>query len=239
MVKPTKIIVVAAGSGRRFGSPLPKQFCLLDGVPVLVRNIRNLRVNFPDETEIILVLNRDYFETWEKICNDYDFHREDKLVEGGICRAESVSNALDTIDSEFDGVIMVHDGVRPFVSRDIVYNLFSVLTEEEFYAIPAVPVSDSLRKVEKDGESLPVNRALFRAVQTPQAFPAKLLKQAYKIAKEQSLLNNFTDDASVVNYYNPKIKAVLTEGSPYNIKITNPLDLRMAETLLRCATLGE
>ena len=232
MVKKATIILVAAGSGLRFGAPLPKQFCLLNGVPVIVHCIRNLRATLHPDSWIIVVLNKDYFELWRNIASQYKFQREDFIVAGGDCRAESVANALEIIDSTFPEIIMVHDAVRPFVNSEIISRLFKALENKNSYALPVVPVTDSLREVDDKRLSFAVNRNRFRAVQTPQAFHLNTLKRAYSIAREDYRFSDFTDDASVVERCLPENECILTEGSPYNLKITNPLDLKIAEVIL-------
>lgn len=232
MVKPTYAIIVAAGSGRRFGSPLPKQFCMLGGKPVLAHTIDKLKAALPDETKIVLVLNPDYYVLWEEIAGTFRCTREDILVPGGECRAESVANALDACDLNGNPVVMVHDGVRPFVSKEITDRLYEALEEGAACAIPSIALTDSIREKEADGSSNAVDRSRFRAVQTPQAFPADILTEAYNAARAKYGYAEFTDDASVVERTIPGAKVRLTEGSPYNIKITNPLDLKIAESLL-------
>ncbi|MDE6276541.1 MAG: 2-C-methyl-D-erythritol 4-phosphate cytidylyltransferase [Muribaculaceae bacterium] len=231
MVSDILAIIVAAGSGRRFGTPLPKQFCMLGDRPVLAHTIGNLRACLPGNARIALVLHPDYFSVWDQLAGETSSPREDCLVGGGATRAESVANAISACAPEAGTTILVHDGVRPFVTEGLIRNLLAALDEGAECAIPATPLTDSIRQIE-DAGSRSVDRSSFRAVQTPQAFPATILEDAYRIARRKYGFEAFTDDASVVERCIPGAKVVLAEGSPYNMKITNPLDLKIAEALL-------
>ncbi|MDE6311745.1 MAG: 2-C-methyl-D-erythritol 4-phosphate cytidylyltransferase [Muribaculaceae bacterium] len=232
MVSGTLAIIVAAGSGRRFGSPLPKQFCMLGTMPVLGHTIGRLRSLLPGDARIALVLHPDYFEVWKELAQEYGTAREDILVAGGATRAESVSNALNACHPGLDELVLVHDGVRPFVTAEILEGLYSAIADGADCAIPAVGLTDSIRRLDADGTSESVDRSMFRAVQTPQAFPGGTLVEAYRKARTDFGLEGFTDDASVVARCIPGARTMLTAGSPYNIKITNPFDLKIAEALL-------
>lgn len=215
-------IIVAAGSGSRFGAALPKQYCLMNGRPVLMHTIENMRVALPD-SHIVLVLNKDFVDYWAELCEQYSFVSP-RVVVGGDSRWQSVKNAVDTIPREAE-VITVHDGARPIVDRMMVERLIAALDGAPG-AIPVVSVTDSLRRVNEQG-SAPVDRSQYKAVQTPQAFHADKLVEAY------SLLFNptFTDDASVMAALGNDV--ALVEGDTYNIKITNPLDIEIAQLYLR------
>ena len=219
-------IIVAAGSGSRFGGPLPKQFLNLGGRPVAMHAIARLRESLPGATDTI-VLAASEIERWEDLCREHGF-KSPEIAAGGPTRFHSVMNALACVPEDTD-IIMVHDGARPFPSRAMIERLVAAFVAEDCDgAILAVAVTDSLREVAADGSSQSVDRARFRAVQTPQAFPAAVLKDAYSRAGDASL---FTDDASVVEAagYN---RIRLVEGSAYNLKITNPRDLSVAESLI-------
>lgn len=231
MVRRTYAIIVAAGNGHRFGSPLPKQFCMLGDMPVLGHTIGNLRSALPAGSKIVLVLHPDYFGTWRETAERHGCPREDVLAGGGASRAESVANALDVIHPEADSIVLIHDGVRPFVSGDIIEGLYAALEKGAACAIPTVGLTDSIRETAASGISHATDRSRFRAVQTPQAFQSDALVKAYRHASESGF-ERFTDDASVLEDYMPEADIRLTSGSPYNIKITNPLDLKIAEALL-------
>ena len=215
-------IIVAAGSGSRFGAALPKQYCLMNGRPVLMLTIENMRVALPD-SHIVLVLNKDFVDYWAELCEQYSFVSP-RVVVGGDSRWQSVKNAVDTIPREAE-VITVHDGARPIVDRMMVERLIAALDGAPG-AIPVVSVTDSLRCVNEQG-SAPVDRSQYKAVQTPQAFHADKLVAAYSLPFNPT----FTDDASVMAALGNDV--ALVEGDTYNIKITNPLDIEIAQLYLR------
>ena len=215
-------IIVAAGSGSRFGAALPKQYCLMNGRPVLMHTIENMRRALP-QSQIVLVLNRDFVDYWTELCVKYSFISP-KVVEGGDTRWQSVKNAIDEIPSDAQ-VITVHDGARPIVDSMMVERLISAL-DDAVGAIPVVSVIDSLRQIVESG-STPVDRTLYKAVQTPQAFHADKLIEAYSLPFDAT----FTDDASVLAALGYDV--ALVEGDTYNIKITNPLDIEIAQLYLR------
>ena len=215
-------IIVAAGSGSRFGANLPKQYCLLNGRPVLMHTIDNMRVAMPN-SHIILVLNKDFVEYWNELCGEYSFESP-MVVTGGDTRWQSVKNAIDVIPATAE-IITVHDGARPIVEEKMVERLINALDNAPG-AIPIVSVTDSLRQVNENG-SIPVDRSLYKAVQTPQAFHADKLKEAYSLP----FTPTFTDDASVMAALGYDV--MLVEGDTYNIKITHPLDIEIAQLYLR------
>lgn len=215
-------IIVAAGSGSRFGAALPKQYCLMNGRPVLMHTIENMRVALPD-SHVVLVLNKDFVDYWAELCEQYSFESPCVVV-GGDSRWQSVKNAIDTIPDDAE-VITVHDGARPIVDRMMVERLIAALNDAPG-AIPVVSVTDSLRQLNEQG-SVPVDRALYKAVQTPQAFHADKLVEAYSLP----FVPTFTDDASVMAAMGYEV--ALVEGDTYNIKITNPLDIEIAQLYLR------
>ena len=215
-------IIVAAGSGSRFGANLPKQYCLLNGRPVLMHTIDNMRVAMPN-SHIILVLNKDFVEYWGELCGEYSFESP-MVVTGGDTRWQSVKNAIDVIPATAE-IITVHDGARPIVEEKMVERLINALDNAPG-AIPVVSVTDSLRQVNENG-SIPVDRSLYKAVQTPQAFHADKLKEAYSLP----FTPTFTDDASVMAALGYDV--MLVEGDTYNIKITHPLDIEIAQLYLR------
>lgn len=219
----TYCIIVAAGSGSRFGSELPKQFCELAGKPVLMHTIERFRDAMPD-IDITLVINAGCMDLWTGLCARHGF-TSPRIIAGGSTRWESVKNAVDSIELPHDkkSIIMVHDGARPIVGKELLGRIVTAMKTSRG-VIPTVSVNDSLRMLDGDGNSIPVDRALFRAVQTPQAFEGALLKEAYSLPYRDT----FTDDASVIASlgYND---ITLVEGDPHNIKITLPDDIKVAE----------
>lgn len=214
-------IIVAGGSGMRMQSTTPKQFIVIGGLPILMHTI-NAFYHYSESINIILVIPEDQFELWNKLVEVHQFNIPCQLVKGGNTRFESVKNGLDEINN--DGLVAVHDGVRPFVSTQIIRNCFA--SAQKFGSgIAAVSPKDSIRKLNKEG-NCNVDRADYRLMQTPQIFAVDKIKQSYLSAKS----NKFTDDASVVESSGHQIH--LVEGDYKNIKITTPEDIKIAQALL-------
>lgn len=211
------IIIVAGGSGSRMGASLPKQFLELDGVPILQRTIEKFVFAVP-EAKIITVLPKSHIGTWKDMCIANALDCPQVIVEGGITRFHSVQNALKKVP---DGaIVMVHDGVRPLVSVGLIRSLVEKMQTERAL-VPVVPVVDTLAA--DDGTYL--DRRRIRAVQTPQVFFSEDIKEAYTRAYDIS----FTDDASVL--MKTGIPVTFVEGERFNIKITTPEDLVLAESI--------
>lgn len=226
----TTVIVVAAGSGTRFGTALPKQFCLLDGLPVVMHCINRFR-KFLAGAHIILVLSADRIDYWRQICEEFSFESP-VIATGGATRWESVKNALPLIVDDSQ-VVMVHDAARPLVSRDVIDRLQKSLNDGAEGALPVLPMTDSLRQLNPDGTSKAVDRSRYMAVQTPQAFPTKLLVNAYN----QPYCGTMTDDASVMEaagYFDIR----LVPGDEATLKITRPIDLSLTEIYLHGSAEG-
>lgn len=215
-------IIVAGGSGSRFGSTLPKQFALLCGEPVLMRTIRAFYAYDP-HTNIIVALPAEHISLWNDLCRQHSFRIGVTVVEGGASRYESVKNALSAIDSA-DGIVAVHDGARPLVTERTIADGFDT-AERTGSAIPVVAVTDTIRQLDRQG-SHTINRESLVAVQTPQVFNLRLLRDAYSTPPSPI----FTDDASVVEYRGNDV--TLYKGDVDNIKITHPNDLKIAELII-------
>lgn len=221
------VVIVAAGSGTRFGGDIPKQYQLLDGRPVVIRTIEAFRRVLPD-SRIQLVISQSMEPLWGELAAEAGFESP-RTVYGGATRFESVKNALEDIREagvEDGDIILVHDGARPLVTPAMVERIVEE-TRRSGAVVPVVPVTDSLRQVAADGSSRQVERSVIRAVQTPQGFDARLLLAAY----DGGYRPEFTDDASVVEAYGKPV--ALVDGDPRNIKITNRGDLEIAEVLLK------
>ncbi len=216
------VIVVAGGTGKRMRTEKPKQFVELCGKPILMHSISAF-LDYDQVVRIILVLPAMFIEQWENMCRQYDFSVEHEIIEGGNERFFSVKNGLDKINKEC--LIAIHDGVRPLVSRKTISDSFKI-AEKSGSAIPVVPVNESLRYL-KNASGITVNRNDYRLVQTPQVFRSSLIKAAY----DQAFSEKFTDDASVFEAAGGEI--YLVEGNFENIKITRPIDLVIAEALLK------
>ncbi|MBO7548262.1 MAG: 2-C-methyl-D-erythritol 4-phosphate cytidylyltransferase [Bacteroidales bacterium] len=221
-------IIVAAGSGLRLGSSVPKQFLDLGGKPVLRRTMEQFLAAVPD-VRLVVVLPRDWEDYWKQQCIESNFNVPQVLSRGGLTRFHSVQAALAKVP---DGaVVAVHDGVRPLVSPALIRRMLELM-EERHALIPVTPVADTLKVLRKEGEELlPVegrilDRSEVYAAQTPQMFRSEDLKAAYTQPYDLS----FTDDASVAASYGIPLSFV--EGERYNLKITTVQDLEVARKLV-------
>ncbi len=235
------IIIVAGGKGLRMGGDVPKQFLPVGGLPVLMRTMLRFREYSP-ELNIILVLPKAQQEYWKNLCKAHQFTLPYQLATGGRTRFHSVQNGLALVPDDAQGVVGVHDGVRPFVSVEVIRNCYEGARQYQA-VIPVVPVVETLRHLhpQSPAPALPacqtrnlepptsetVPRDEYRLVQTPQCFDIQLLKAANR----QPYRDTFTDDASVVEAYGHTI--TLVDGNRENIKITTPGDLKMAEMLIQ------
>ena len=217
------IIIVAGGKGLRMGGDLPKQFLPLGGKPVLMHTIERFR-EYSDSLQIILVLPREQQDYWRQLCAKHRFGIAHTVVDGGATRFHSSQNGLSAVPDDAQGVVGIHDGVRPFVSVETIARCFEA-ARQYGAALPVLPVTDTLRRVSDDG-GYNVQRNDYRTVQTPQTFGIALLKRAFR----QPYSDNFTDDASVVEAMGHKVTMV--DGNRENIKLTTPFDLIVAKSLL-------
>ena len=233
-------IIVAGGKGLRMGSDIPKQFLPIGGKPVLMRTIERFR-EYSADLQIILVLPKAQQDYWRKLCQEYHFPLPQsgearrglyQLADGGETRFHSVQHGLALIPDDAEGVVGVHDGVRPFPSIEVIRNCYETAREKKA-VIPVIPVVETLRHLDnaqctmhnaQSSETVP--RGDYRLVQTPQTFDIQLLKAANR----QPYNDGFTDDASVVEAFGFDI--TLVEGNRENIKITTPYDLKIAEVLI-------
>lgn len=211
-------IIVAGGKGLRMGGDVPKQFLPINGKPILMHTIEAFRKAL-DGIEIILVLPADQHEYWQKLCQDYNFCSPGLIAKGGETRFHSVKNGLAFLPDDEDAVVGIHDGVRPFVSKETIQRCYATAAGGRA-VVPVVPVVETIRQILPDGKSITRPRDEYRLVQTPQTFPLVMLKKAY----EQSYSETFTDDASVVEAMGEEI--LMVEGNRENIKITTPSDLK-------------
>lgn len=215
------IIIVAGGKGLRMGSDIPKQFLPIGGKPVLMRTIERFH-HFSEALQIILVLPKAQQAYWHELCEQYQFDVPYMLADGGETRFHSVQHGLALIPDDAQGVVGVHDGVRPFPAIDVIRRCYDTARTAKA-VIPVTPVVETLRHITEGTKP----RGDYRLVQTPQTFDIQLLKAANR----QPFSESFTDDASVVESYGHVITMV--EGNRENIKITTPFDLAIAETLCR------
>lgn len=216
------IIIVAGGKGLRMGEPIPKQFLQLNDKAILMHTLEKFYHHNP-ELKIILALPSDHQEYWTKLCSEQGFDIPHIVVNGGQTRFHSVLNALGAITDD-SGVTGVHDGVRPFVTPEVIDRCFNA-AKQDGAAIPVIFPADSIREADDKG-SHARNRDRFRLVQTPQVFRTNLLKKAYSNGYRES----FTDDASVVEAAGHAI--TLVEGNQENIKITSTFDMMVAHVIV-------
>lgn len=215
------VVIVAGGSGSRMGTEIPKQFIELCGLPVLMHTISAFRKAFQD-IEIILVLPEEQIKTWKNLCVKHNFNTLLEICAGGETRFHSVKNGLSLLEG--DGLVGIHDGVRPLVSDETIKRCY---LEAAIYgnSIPFAEVVETVRYQEGD-KSRMIDRSKLRLIQTPQVFRLQSIKDAFT----QEPKSTFTDDASVLESFGGIIH--LTEGNRENIKITHPIDLMIGEFLL-------
>ena len=227
--RPPKVcfIVVAAGSGSRFGADLPKQFCTLAGRPVLMTTLERLYASAPG-ADIILVLNPAFRSFWEELCITYGFRLPHRIADGGATRTLSVAHALHHV-AEGTEAVLIHDGARPVVDSAMVCRLLEALADNEA-AIPTVAVTDSLRRISAEAPAgVPVDRSEYVAVQTPQAFRGEAIAALIPVYDSGVTA---TDDATLFQLHG-RGRLTAVAGDPHNIKITNPGDIEAAEMYLK------
>ncbi|MCM1369377.1 MAG: 2-C-methyl-D-erythritol 4-phosphate cytidylyltransferase [Candidatus Amulumruptor caecigallinarius] len=220
------VLILAGGEGHRAGTEIPKQFINLCGVPMLWWSVRAFHRASP-QAKIIVVLHPGFFADWNimySTLSEADRMIDVKVVAGGRTRNDSVKNGLMSVSCDSHSYVAVHDAARPMLTVAMIERGWRCAAEHST-AVPAVPLTDSLRIVEKEG-SRAVDRCDYVAVQTPQIFRADIIKQACELEDSPG----FTDDASRVEASGHKI--ALYEGDPSNMKVTTPVDFPIAETLL-------
>lgn len=213
-------LIVAGGSGTRMKGKIPKQFLELNGKPVLMHTFEAFQ-KYDPKIRFVLVLPEVQLISWKKLCVKYDFKMKHSLVSGGETRFHSVKNGLSKISD--DGIVFIHDGVRPLVSVKTIENCYNT-AHEKGNALPVISPAESVRE-KVNGNSRAVDRHRYFLVQTPQTFKISVIKKAY----EQNYQEKFTDDASVLENTGEKIHMV--DGTRSNIKITYPEDLLIASSL--------
>lgn len=215
------VIITAGGIGSRMKQNTPKQFIEIGSIPILMLSIKAFFL-FDNAIKIVITLPLHAIPEWEDLVKKHDFDIPHQIVVGGETRFHSIQNALPHVqDSDF---VAIHDGVRPFVSQEMIKNAF--ITARNFdAAIPVLPVTDSIR-IMKDDQLSGFDRNLVYSVQTPQCFQTDKITEAYQLDYK----NNFTDDGSV--YENSGGKLHFYSGIPENIKVTQPIDLAVATAMV-------
>lgn len=216
-------VIVAGGKGTRMGNKIPKQFLHLMSMPVLCHSILAFKHAFK-QIKIILVVPEDDIDSAETILKSYVPKIKITLVTGGDTRFQSVKNGLNAITE--NGIVFIHDAARPLISQEVIQRCYEC-TLENGNAIPVTPVVDSIRMIDDEGKSKPFNRDYVKVVQTPQTFNTELILSAFN----QDYNTSFTDEATVAEAMGIKIH--LVDGDVDNIKITNPIDLALAEVILK------
>ncbi|KIA95887.1 2-C-methyl-D-erythritol 4-phosphate cytidylyltransferase [Pedobacter kyungheensis] len=215
-------IIVAGGSGNRMQTETPKQFLLLKNLPVLMHTIKAFAQS-DAQPKILLVLNKEQQAYWHRLCDEFNFRVPHQVIDGGTERFHSVKNAVYSIEE--DSFVAIHDAVRPLVSKKLIDSCYQAAALQG-NVIAAVQSSDSVRQF-KNGKTTALKRDEIYLVQTPQTFSINVLKEAYN----QEFDTHFTDDASVVESIGYNINII--EGERSNLKITYPIDLELAELLLK------
>lgn len=218
------VVIVAGGKGLRMGTDIPKQFLPIGGKPVLMRTIEAFHT-YDSEMNIIVVLPVSQQNYWHELCHNYHFDIPHRIADGGNTRFHSVKNGLALVDN--DGIVGVHDGVRPFVSQEVITTCYQEAAVQKA-VIPVTDVVETIRQL-CGNNSVTVDRSVYKLVQTPQVFDARLLKEAY----QQPYSTAFTDDASVVEATGTHV--TLIAGNRENIKLTTPFDIKIAEALIGCS----
>jgi 2-C-methyl-D-erythritol 4-phosphate cytidylyltransferase len=217
-------IIVAGGMGSRMKVNMPKQFLHLKNKPILFYTLDTFLKSF-EELQIILVLPQDYIEAGQEIINEYFNKDRIKITVGGGTRFQSVKNGLQLITE--DSIVFVHDGVRCLLSVDLIHRCYQSAVEFGS-AIPVINSKDSVRLVLEQGNEA-LERDRVKLVQTPQTFQSKILLPAFGVDYQ----DKFTDEATVVEAFGMKVHLVV--GEEQNIKITQPIDLLLAEGIMNAA----
>jgi 2-C-methyl-D-erythritol 4-phosphate cytidylyltransferase len=217
-------LIVAGGSGTRMGSDTPKQFLSIGNAPILMHTIKRYFTS-AEKVSIVLVLPQEQVERWRQLCAKYSFNIPHHIVFGGKTRFQSVRNGLNSIVDQ-EGVVAIHDGVRPFISKKIIEQAYSTAIEKG-NAVTAVAMKDSVRQVDSKKGNIALDRTQLYSIQTPQTFVLPQIRDAFQKATHE----DYSDDATVAELAGYPIE--LIEGSYENIKITTPEDLAMAEAILK------
>ena len=216
------VIIVAGGKGLRMGGEIPKQFIPVKGKPVLMRTLEAFYA-YDNQIELIVVLPVAQQDYWKQLCVQYGFTLPHHIADGGETRFHSVRNGLRLVDGE--GIVGVYDGVRPFVSQEVIASCYDMAVLKHA-VIPVIDVVETVRHIVSAEDSETVPRDCYKLVQTPQVFTTEVLKRAYA----QEYIPAFTDDASVVEALG--LPVYLVAGNRENIKLTTPFDLKVAEVLI-------
>ena len=214
-------IIVAAGSGTRMGTDVPKQFLTLAGKPLIYHTVKAFLHSYAD-LQVVLVVHKNFIDKSRDLLAELNTQKRIDIVEGGTTRFQSVRNGLLVVLEP--SIVFVHDGVRCMVSKPLIERCYQ-LALEKGSAIPAVTATDSIR-ITSEGTNHSVDRNTVRIIQTPQTFQSRVLLEAFKLPE----LTSFTDEASVVEANGNVVH--LVEGDYDNIKVTRPVDLVIAAQIM-------
>lgn len=215
-----KVIIPASGSGERFGSKIPKQFLKIEGKEIIALTLEKFNsIKLIDE--IIISTKLEYFIKISAILKKYNLRKVSKIVEGGKCRQDSVYNALITSESDDDDMIVIHDAVRPYISKKKITELISTAKKYNC-VIPGMPVAETIKIV--DGNNFvteTIDRNNVRTIQTPQVFRYDILRKSFEKAYSEKFTG--TDEAAIVENAGYKVKVI--DGEKTNVKITYREDI--------------
>jgi 2-C-methyl-D-erythritol 4-phosphate cytidylyltransferase len=223
----TVAIIPAGGTGKRMGSPLPKQYLSLAGIPILVHTLRAFQYS-PQIDEILLAVPEgDLADVRRNVVERFDISKISLVLAGGCERQDSVMNALAYVRDEH-GIILVHDAVRPFVTEDLIERTVAAAIAFGAATI-GVPIRDTVKEVDGSGcVARTVPREGLWLTQTPQAFRRDVILAAYGRAAADRFYG--TDDASLVERMGLPVRMI--PGDAENIKVTTPEDLARAERMI-------
>jgi 2-C-methyl-D-erythritol 4-phosphate cytidylyltransferase len=219
-----QVVIPAAGQGKRMKYGKNKQFIELKGKPVIIHTLSVFEFDQYCE-KIILVANENELDVLKELVSFYKLSKVSAIIPGGLERQHSVYEGLKSIEDE--GIVLVHDGARPFITVEIIHQLVKT-AEKQGAAIAAVPLKDTIKKASENKVSETIDRSSLWAVQTPQAFDLPLIIEAHKQAEKSGYIG--TDDASLVEQMGKSI--FIVDGSYENIKLTTPDDLMFANAIL-------
>ena len=221
-------VILAGGSGSRFNSSVPKQLVKIDGKPIIEHTLDQI-LKIPDIDQIIIVAKDTILKELQKIIANKKCNIS--LVKGGKNRLESTYCALQSINKEVNGKILIHDAVRPFIKLEAIKECYHALDNYDAVTL-TIPISDSILTVSDNDmiKSFP-NRNQFKRIQTPQGFKIDQLQETFKLINLQN--DSFTDDCSVFLKHNPRAKIGSITGCETNIKITYPIDIAQAKFLIQ------
>lgn len=221
------VVIVAGGTGSRMQMQVPKQFISIKGKPLIIYTIEAFQLAF-ENIAVIIVCHASYLNELKKLLKQHTSDATIQIVEGGKTRFDSSYAGLKAVPFN-KGLVAIHDAARPFIKPAVIQQCFEVCMQKG-NAIPAIPVTDTIRQIETTKSTL-IDRAVLRKIQTPQCFQLEEILAAYTTAVMQNKPNTqFTDDASVLESYGKSI--FLCEGQIDNFKITTPFDLKLAEWML-------